>query len=227
MSSLFCTIGILAALNIRERTGRGQLVDVSLVDSVYAALENIPQKFFVEGEIPGRIGNRYEFIYPYNTFKAMDGWVVLGIANEAIWGRFLEAANLEYLRDDERFSSNKTRVENHATLRPLIEGWTGGLRKDEIVTLLNMNRVPSCPIYDVREASEDPHISVAREMVVEVEQPGLGKVRLQGNPVKMSETEPRPKGPAPELGGDTEDVLRELLGYDEETVEGLRARGVI
>ena len=227
LSSLFCTIGILGALNVRERTGRGQLVDVSLVDSVYAALENIPQKFFVEGKVPGRIGNRYEFIYPYDTFRARDGWVVLGIANDAIWGRFLEATKLEYLREDGRFSSNKVRVENHAALRVVIEGWTGGLGKDEIVELLNANRVPSCPIYDVKEASEDPHISKAREMVVEVEQPGLGTVRLQGNPVKMSETDPRPRGPAPELGGDTEDVLRELLGYDEEAVEKLRRRGAI
>ncbi len=227
LSSLFCTIGILAALNIRERTGRGQLVDVSLVDSVYAALENIPQKFFVEGKVPGRIGNRYEFIYPYDTFRARDGWVVLGIANDAIWGRFLEAAGLEHLRVDERFSSNKVRVENHAALRAVIEGWTGGLGKDEIVELLNANRVPSCPIYDVKEASEDPHISKARGMVVEVEQPGLGTVRLQGNPVKMSETDPKPRGPAPELGGDTGEVLRELLGYDEETVERLKRRGAI
>ncbi len=227
LSSLFCTIGILAALNIRERTGRGQLVDVSLVDSVYAALENIPQKFFVEGKVPGRIGNRYEFIYPYDTFRARDGWVVLGIANDAIWGRFLEAAGLEHLRVDERFSSNKVRVENHAALRAVIEGWTGGLGKDEIVELLNANRVPSCPIYDVKEASEDPHISKARGMVVELEQPGLGTVRLQGNPVKMSETDPKPRGPAPELGGDTGEVLRELLGYDEETVERLKRRGAI
>ena len=227
LSSLFCTIGILAALNIRERTGRGQLIDVSLVDSVYAALENIPQKFFVEGKVPGRIGNRYEFIYPYDTFQARDGWVVLGIANDAIWGRFLEAAGLEHLRADERFSSNKLRVENHAALRVVIEGWTGGLGKDEIVELLNANRVPSCPINDVKEASEDPHISVARGMVVDVEQPGLGTVRLQGNPVKMSETDPKPRGPAPELGGDTGEVLRELLGYDEETVERLKRRGAI
>lgn len=153
--------------------------------------------------------------------------MVLGIANDAIWGRFLEAAGLEHLRADERFSSNKLRVENHAALRVVIEGWTGGLGKDEIVELLNANRVPSCPIYDVKEASEDPHISVARGMVVDVEQPGLGTVRLQGNPVKMSETDPKPRGPAPELGGDTGEVLRELLGYDEETVERLKRRGAI
>ena len=89
LSALFCSVGILSALNIRERTGVGQLVDVSLVDSVYAAMENIPQVYFIEGHIPERLGNRYEFIYPYDSFEAEDGYVIIGIANDAIWSRFI------------------------------------------------------------------------------------------------------------------------------------------
>ena len=216
LSSLFCTIGILAALNVRERTGRGQMVDVSLVDSVYAALENIPQKYFVEGVVPGRIGNRYEFIYPYDTFRARDGWVVIGIANDAIWARFIEVSGLRSLGADPRFATNPLRVENHAALREELERWTSTRTRDEIVGLLNESRVPSCPIYDVRDVSEDPHVAVARKMVIEVDQPGLGKVKLQGNPVKMSETDPKPRGPAPALGGDTDKILRELGLCDEE-----------
>lgn len=227
LSSLFATIGIMSALNIRERTGRGQLVDVSLVDSVYAALENIPQKYFVEGLIPQRIGNRYEFIYPYDTFMARDGWVVIGIANDVIWGRFLEASGLSDLGSDLRFASNKLRVENHATLRPIIEAWTLGRSREEVVTLLNANRIPSCPIYDVKDASEDPHIAKARGMVVDVEQPGIGVVKLQGNPIKMSETNPKPRGPAPRLGEDNAAILTDLLGLSHEAVSRLREEGVI
>jgi formyl-CoA transferase len=227
LSSLFATIGIMSALNIRERTGRGQLVDVSLVDSVYAALENIPQKYFVEGLIPQRIGNRYEFIYPYDTFMARDGWVVIGIANDVIWGRFLEASGLSDLGSDSRFASNKLRVENHATLRPIIEAWTLGRSREEVVTLLNANRIPSCPIYDVKDASEDPHIAKARGMVVDVEQPGIGVVKLQGNPIKMSETNPKPRGPAPRLGEDNAAILTDLLGLSHEAVSRLRLEGVI
>ena len=227
LSSLFATIGIMSALNIRERTGRGQLVDVSLVDSVYAALENIPQKYFVEGLIPQRIGNRYEFIYPYDTFMARDGWVVIGIANDVIWGRFLEASGLSDLGSDSRFASNKLRVENHATLRPIIEAWTLGRSREEVVTLLNANRIPSCPIYDVKDASEDPHIAKARGMVVDVEQPGIGVVKLQGNPIKMSETNPKPRGPAPRLGEDNAAILTDLLGLSHEAVSRLREEGVI
>jgi formyl-CoA transferase len=227
LSSLFCCIGILAALNIRERTGSGQLVDVALVDSVYAALENIPQKYFVEGKTPGRIGNRYEFIYPYDTFRARDGWVVIAIANDAIWERFLAAAGLKELGEDGRFSSNMLRVENNAALKELLEEWTSERGRDEIVALLNENRVPSCPIFDIKDASEDPHISGVREMVVDVHQPGLGDVRLQGNPIKMSETDPRPRGPAPSLGADSERILKEVLGLSDAEIKKLRESGAI
>jgi crotonobetainyl-CoA:carnitine CoA-transferase CaiB-like acyl-CoA transferase len=227
LSSLFCCIGVLAALNVRERTGSGQLVDVALVDSVYAALENIPQKYFVEGKTPGRIGNRYEFIYPYDTFKARDGWVVIAIANDAIWERFLAAAGLKELGEDERFSSNMLRVDNNAALKELLEEWTSERSRDEIVALLNQNRIPSCPIYDIKDASEDPHISKVREMVVNVHQPGLGDIRLQGNPIKMSETDPRPRGPAPSLGADSELILKEVLGLSDAEIKKLRESGAI
>jgi crotonobetainyl-CoA:carnitine CoA-transferase CaiB-like acyl-CoA transferase len=227
LSSLFCCIGIMAALNVCEHTGEGQMVDVSLVDSVFASLENIPQKYYVEGHIPGRIGNRYEFIYPYDTFRARDGWVVIGIANDAIWARFLEATELRSLGEDPKYRTNKLRVENHEPLKQALEEWTLSHDKEEIVRLLNDSRVPSCPIYDIKEASEDPHISGAREMVVEVEQPGLGKVKLQGNPIKMSATKPAPRGPAPELGGDTKEVLRELLGLGPEDYKRLVESGVV
>jgi len=227
LSSLFCCIGILASLNIRERTGLGQMVDVSLVDSVFAALENIPQKYYVEGHLPGRIGNRYEFIYPYDTFRSRDGWVVIGIANDAIWTRFLEVSGLGSLGEDPRYRINKLRVENHEPLREALEAWTLDHGKEEIVKLLNEARVPSCPIYDIKEASEDPHISQARGMVVELDQPGLGKVKVQGNPIKMTATRPVPRGPAPVLGGDTESVLRELLGVASEEYKRLVESGVV
>jgi len=227
LSALFCCVGILAALNVRERTGKGQMVDVSLVDSVFAALENIPQRFYVDGQVPGRIGNRYEFVYPYDTFRARDGWVVIGIANDVIWDRFIDVTGLVRLGDDPRFASNTLRVDNHGALKPLIEEWTTRHEKDAIVELLNRHRVPSCPIYDVREASEDKHIGGARGMVVELEQPGLGAVRVQGNPVKMSETRPVPRGPAPSLGGDTFEVLRDLLGMSLEEYERLKEQGVV
>ena len=226
LSSLFCAVGILGALNVRERTGLGQMVDVSLVDSVFAALENIPQVYYVEGHVPERIGNRYEFIYPYDTFEVTDGWVVIGIANDSLWARFLEATGLE-LADDPRFKSNSLRVKNHAPLREKIVEWSRGKTKNEIVNLLIEAGVPSCPIYDIKEASEDPHIAGARKMVIKIEQPGLGSVKVQGNPIKMSMTDPQPRGPAPSLGGNTYDVLHELLNVSERMFKELKEKGIV
>lgn len=137
LSALFCCIGILAALRVREQTGRGQLVDVALVDSVFASLENIPQKYFVDGDVPTRIGNRYEFIYPYDSFRAEDGWVIIGVANDAIWHRFIEATELKYLESDLRYSTNSERVKNYASLKVDIEKWTSVHKIGEVVDLLN------------------------------------------------------------------------------------------
>jgi len=201
-------------------------VDVALVDSVFASLENIPQKVYVDGEVPARIGNRYEFVYPYDSFEASDGWVIIGIANDAIWGRFVEATGLKELASDERFTTNPKRVENHEVLKPLIQGWVSTRNVGEVVSFLTERGVPACPIYDLKEASEDPQI-VERGMTVELEQPGLGRVRLLGCPVKMSETRPLPRGPAPTLGGDNISVLGELLGASAEEITRLRREGVL
>ena len=226
LSSLFCTIGILAALKVREQTGMGQLVDVALVDSVFAALENIPQMYYVNGHVPERIGNRYEFIYPYDTFRTKDGWVVIGIANDSLWVKFLNATGLG-LGDDLRFKSNPDRVKNHAPLKLMIEEWTAGKTKNEVVDIMTEHGIPGCPIYDIKEASEDPHILGARKMVLDMEQPGLGNVKVQGNPIKMSLTNPRPRGPAPSLGGNTFEVLKRILGLTEDQFKELQEKGAV
>ena len=226
LSSLFCAVGILAALQVREQTGVGQLVDVSLVDSVFASLENIPQAYYVDGHVPERIGNRYEFVYPYGTFEVKDGWVVMGIANDSLWARFIDATGLD-VGDDERFKSNPLRVKNHAPLKEIIEKWSRKKSKNEVLELLTQAGIPCCPIYDIKEASEDPHIHGAREMVLEMEQPGLGRVKVQGNPIKMSMTKPKPRGPAPSLGGNTYEVLNALLGISEDRFRELKDLGVV
>ena len=227
LSALFCCIGILVALKVRERTGRGQLIDVSLVDSVFASLENIPQKYFVEGEVPTRIGNRYEFVYPYDTFKTIDGWVVIAVANDAIWKRFVSASGLKHLTHDGRFATNADRVKNHEALKGEIEKWTSKHSSSEIVDLLNRSGVPASQIYTIRDVIEDPHIAIARRMIIEMAHPIIGSVKLLGSPIKMSETNPQPRGLAPELGEHTEEILREMLGMRGEEIKSLRRKGII
>lgn len=227
LSALFCCIGILAALRVREQTGCGQLVDVALVDSVFASLENIPQKYFVDGEVPTRIGNRYEFIYPYDSFKAAEGWVIIGVANDAIWHRFIEATMLKHLDSDVRFSANPERVKNHAALKLEIEKWTSIRTVEEIVDLLNSRGVPAAPIYSVKDVVQDHHIAGSREMIVKMDHPRVGVVEFLNSPIKMSETNPRPRGPSPALGEANEEVLARVLGMTEKEIKELRDKGVI
>jgi formyl-CoA transferase len=203
------------------------MVDVALVDSVFASLENIPQRFFVDGNVPARNGNRYEFIYPYDSFRAEDGWIIIGIANNTIWKRFVEASEIKAFESDKRFETNKIRLENHESLKLIIEEWTSKRKVNDIVTFLTNRRIPACPIYDIKDASEDFHISKARNMIVEQEHPKLGMVKLMGNPIKMSETHPSPTGPAPFLGGDTIEILEHLLGVTNDDIMMLRKEGVI
>lgn len=224
LSALYCCIGILTALKVREQTGRGQLIDVALVDSVFASLENIPQKYFVEGKIPTRIGNRYEFIYPYDSFSAADGWVIIAVANDDIWTRFLEASELKNHSSDERFTTNLNRVKHHVALKIEIEKWTSKHTIAEIVDTLTEYGVPTAPICSIEEAVE---IAKTRQMITDMQHPRVGSIKLLNSPVKMSETPSEPRGPAPALGENTEEILTEILGVTKKEVKALRYQGVI
>ena len=202
LSALYTCIGILSALQVREKTGEGQSVDVALVDSVYASLENIPQKVFVEGN--GSRAHR-EQVRVHLPLRQLRGPGRLGHhrdrerrdLEDASW----RASELKEL-DDPTFDTNPSRVANTTSpSRTQSKDWVSARSVEEVVTTLNESGVPSCPIYDLKQASEDPHIGGARGMTVEREQPGLGPVTLLGNPIKMSATDPGPRGPAPELGG--------------------------
>ncbi|MCW4041376.1 MAG: CoA transferase [Candidatus Bathyarchaeota archaeon] len=227
LSALFCCVGILSALHIRNQTGEGQLIDVALVDSVVASLENIPQQYFVSGEPPHRIGNRYEFIYPYDSFRAADGWVIIGIANDVIWNRFVEVLHLSNVDDLHLFTTNPQRVQHNHRLKLLIEAWTITRQVKELVAILNTAGVPAAPIYSIKDVVEDPHIVIDRQMFIEETHPRIGKVTLSGNPIKMSETKPKPRGPAPQLGQHTMEILTQLLHLERKEVDALHLQGII
>ena len=227
LSALFCCVGILAALRIRDQTGEGQLIDVALVDSVVASLENIPQQFFVSGEPPHRIGNRYEFIYPYDSFRAADGWVIIGIANDTIWKRFVNVVHLSNVDQLRRFANNPQRVKHHHQLKLLIEAWTRTQHVKKLVDLLNAAGVPAAPIYSIKDVVEDPHIVIDRQMFIEEPHPRIGNITVLGNPIKMSTTQPKPRGPAPQLGQHTRDILTRLLHLQQKDVDALHLQGII
>lgn len=225
LGGLNCCIGILAALRGREITGRGQTVDVSLVDSVVSAMETIIQIYLVEGRIPGRIGNRYEFIAPYDTFPATDGWVVIAVGNNAVWKRFCGVIERTDLIERPDFRNNRDRVKNHVELSKIVAEWTQKRKISEIVEILLDNSIPSAPINDVSQIVNDPHIAGAREMFVEISTPEGKKMKVVACPIKFGELQAAVRTTAPQLGEHTDKVLQELMGFDEDNISRLKSFG--
>lgn len=222
LAGLFCCIGILSALNSRRSTGVGQKVDVALVDSVMSALEAYNEMYLVEGRVPTRQGNRYEFIYPYDTFRAEDGWVVIGIGNDDMWKDFCTIIGRTELKKDSKFSTNARRTENHVEVKAVTETWTSTRTVSEIVSILVERGIPSGPVNTVENICNDPHIAGRREMVVEIGQPNVGRIKVVGCPIKMSKTKALVRVAAPTLGQHTEEVLEMLLGLSKTQLRQLR-----
>lgn len=226
LAGLFTCIGILSALAARNTSGRGQQVDVSLVDSVVSAMETIIQIYLVEKREPQRVGNRYEFIYPYDSFPAKNGWVVIGVGNDKLWKKFCEAIGRADLLEVEDYKTNINRVQNYKTVKHIVEEWT--LRHDvrEIVDFFLEKKIPCAPIYGVKDIAEDEHIAKAREMIIDVDHPVAGSMKVVGLPIKLSQTPAIVHAPAPLLGQHTNEILQEVLSYSKETIEHLKQKNV-
>lgn len=224
LGGLFTCIGILTGLLSRQNISCGQSVDVSLVDSVVSAMETILQIYLVEGRIPEPTGNRYEFIYPYDSFKAKDGWVVIGIGNDKLWHEFCKIIGRTEILEREEFNSNESRVKNHIEVKEIVEKWTIKANRDTIIDFLREKGIPCAPIYTVEDIIKDKHIAGAREMVLDVEHSIAGKTKIIGSPIKLSETPSKIITPAPNLGEHTEEVLSNLLSYSKEYINELKEK---
>lgn len=227
MGGLSCCIGILAAYINRLKTGEGEKVDVSLVDSMVSSLEIINIIYLCTGKVPERIGNRYEAIYPYDSFEASDGSVVIGAGNDKLFGLLCEQMEKTELLEDKRFSCNNSRVLHHAELKPIIEEWLRDKKIDEIVDLLLDAGIPAAPINTIDRVAKDPHIAGAREMFVEIDHPKAGKLKMTGNQIKLTNHKIDTFRPAPTLSQDTEEILREHLDMSEEDVKLLIKEQVV
>ncbi len=223
--ALFTVVGVLAALEARHRTGRGQLVDVAMLDSTVALLENAILRYDVTGEVPGPLGTRHPTVTPFEVFETASGSMVLAISNDAQWRRFCDAAGRPDLADDCRFATNQLRTAHYEALRPELARTLAARSAAEWLDRLAAAEVPCGPIRSVAEAVEDPQIA-ARGMIAEVLQPGLGRLRTAGTPLRLSATPAVPVRPAPGLGEHTDAVLTERLGLTAAEVAALRAEGV-
>lgn len=222
------TIGILMALHARTLTGKGQRVDVSLVDSVVSSLETGTQRYFASGKQPELMGNRYASAYPYDSFQASDGLFVIGCGNDKLFKLLCEKVLKQpELLIDPRFETNIKRCENYADLKPIIEEWSVQRTIDENVESILAAGVPAAPINDLKRVTTDPHIAEAREMFVSIHHPVIGDMRVNGNPIKLMTTKADISTPAPELGQDNAEIYGKWLGLSSEQMEELTKKNVL
>ncbi len=226
VSGMFAAQGILAALIARARTGRGQLVDIGLLDSTAALLTYQSAIYFATGRAPSRMGNRHPSIVPYDTFEASDGEFVLAVGNDEQWRRFCDAAGLTALADDERFATNRARVHWHDALRPLLAERLRTRTRAEWMDALQAARVPCGSVRDIGEVVRDPQLQ-ARAMIDKVTHSTIGEWPVLGVPVKLSDTPGMVRAAPPTLGQHTTRVLQQDLGFTEPEIAALRAKGVV
>jgi len=223
VSGMFAAYGVVAALIARERTRRGQMVDVAMLDAVAALLTYQAGNYFASGDVPRRLGNRHPSIVPYETFAAEDGEFVLAVGNEELWRRFCEVADLDL---GERFATNRQRVTQYDDLRPLIADALRRRPRQYWIDRLTAAGVPCGSVRNLQEVFADPQIA-AREMMVELEHATIGPLTMLGVPVKLSDTPGAVRTPPPQLGQHTDAVLQRDLGLDADTVAHLRAQKVV
>jgi crotonobetainyl-CoA:carnitine CoA-transferase CaiB-like acyl-CoA transferase len=224
-AGMFCAYGILSALHARERTGRGQRIDTSLFETGIAWSVWQSAKYLGTGESPGPMGSMHPLGTPYQAFKTRDSYVIIGATSQSLYPRLCRLLEREDLIDDPRFATQVGRMDHAQELADLIEQETAKRSTAEWLDLLNESGIPCGPIYSIAEMMDDPQAQ-ARQMVLEVEHPAAGSIRTIGNPVKLSETPWQYRRPAPRLGEQNEEILREL-GYEPEDIQELRADGVV
>jgi formyl-CoA transferase len=225
VAGMFAAFAIAAALRARERSGEGQVIDATMIGGQVAMLSRQSARYFADGTVPRPEGNVHASIVPYQTFRASDGHVNVGVANNALFERFCRALDLDELLEDERFSDNPRRVVHRKEIVPIIERRIRALTKLEVVRRLREANVPVGPINSLDEVFADP---VVRHLglIAEVDHPTAGRVRAPGIPVRLSGTPPSVRRHPPELGEHTDEVLREL-GYAKEEIAALRRDGAV
>jgi crotonobetainyl-CoA:carnitine CoA-transferase CaiB-like acyl-CoA transferase len=210
-AGMFLAFGVLAAIEARHRTGRGQMVETSLLESAVAFGVYEAAHFFTHGTRPPRIGQQHRGASPYQCFETADGYITFGASQQNFWTRLLEIIGLPELARDPRFASNADRVANNKALVALIEKRLAAKPSAHWLGQLEAAGIPAGPVLAYDEVLTDPHV-LARDMVVEVEHPAAGLAKTLGVSVKLSETPGSVRRPAPRLGEHTEAVLAELAG---------------
>lgn len=224
-AGVFSVIGILSALYNRAQTGKGQMVDVAMLDCMVAILENAIARFTGSGVDPVPIGNRHPSIAPFTSVKTADGYINIACGNDALWAKLCEIIGRPDLVSDSRFVSNRTRCDHMTDLLPMLNEAMSGQSSAFWLEKLEAGHVPAGPINSISQVLSDPQV-IARKMLLELTHPVAGLIKIPGSPVKLSETPAEVNAPAPVLGQHNEEILT-VLGYSAEQIEMLRSQSVI
>ncbi|MBI3077560.1 MAG: CoA transferase, partial [Deltaproteobacteria bacterium] len=225
-AGLYTVIGILAALRERMVSGAGQYLDVSMLDTQIALMENAYTRYLATGEVPQPMGSRHPVITPFQAFPSRDGYLVLAMGTDEQWQSFTRHVGRPELGEDPRFGTVPARTAHREALEAILREITRTKTTAEWLATLEPIGIPCGPINTIPQVVADPHVQ-ARRMFTEVEHRGVGRVRVVAPPLKFSRTPAAVRTSCPELGEDTEEVLRDLLGIPASEVARLRREGVI
>jgi formyl-CoA transferase len=226
LTGVYASSAITSALLYRERSGKGQYLDISLLDVQVAGLANIASNYLVAGKEATRWGTAHESIVPYQVFNTQDRPIAIAVANQKLWVNFCEATGKKEWLKDPRFESNPRRVENRKMLLPLIDELLAKKTCDEWMEILVAAAIPCGPVNNMQHLFADPQIK-HRNMIAEIPHPTIGTLRLAGIPIKYSETPSSVRLHPPLLGEHTDSVLTEILGYSPDKIKSLKAQGAI
>ena len=226
-TALFTSIGINAALYQREKTGVGQKVDIAMLDCQIALLENALVRYQVDGKPPKPVGNRHPTITPFQAFKAKDKYFVLALGNDNLWKKFCNVFSRGDLLTDERFLTNDERTKNRKIIIPILEKIFIEKTAIEWTEFFDSHGIPSGLINSMDKVIENKQLQ-SRNMFVEVNDEKAGKIKIVGNPIKMSTIpEEKTRQTSPKIGEHTSEILGKYLGFDEEKIKQLKEDGVI
>jgi len=225
-TGMYASSAILAAVIHRDRTGEGQYIDMSLLDTQIAVMANMSSAYLTSGEVPKRWGNASPIIVPYQTFATSDGWIIVAAGNDGQFRQFVTVGGEAHLADNPLFLTNPLRIQHRKQLVPLLEIMTRKKSKGQWITLLEKAKVPCGPINDLKEVFENEQV-ISRNIQLNVPHPTVGNMKLVASPMRLSKTPTEVRMAPPTLGQHTEEILHERLKLNDQSIHELRDKGII